>query len=374
MRRRLLIGIAVCLLGPGAARGQLTVGGYAKSLAIRSQSFFTRAPFFLDLNRFRLQGRVAGRRLQAEAWLDTEVLAGSFLDTPDEALALALPRTTRLDLDWTLVRRGRLLARQRLFRAFVTLDAGRALVTVGRQRVAWGTGFVWTPTDLLNPVSPTAVERDEKGGVDALYVDLSLGALSRLEAVAALGPPGGRGSAAVRATGHLGETDVAVMAGAFRGDRVVGGDFATYVGDAGVRGEAALTRTRDGRTYARAVLNADYNFPGGYYGFVELHHNGAGTRDRHRYDTAALVSGTLFNVAREYGAVSLTRALSPLVSGSVYALFNLNDGSGLAGPALTWSVAQNLELFAAAYVFYGAKDSEFGALENVYFGALQWYF
>ncbi len=365
--------ILLVLLPVAGARAQVEVRGYVKTLAIRSQSFFTRDPFFLDVNRMRWQALAdAGPRVHAEAWLDTELLLGSFLQTPDYTLGQAFERTTLFDLDWTLSRRGWHHLRQQLFRAFVTLDAGPALITVGRQRVAWGAGFVWTPTDLLNPVNPTAVERDEKGGVDALYVDVPLGALSRLEGVVAPGPR--HTSAAVRAGGHLGEYDVTLMAGTFRGDRVVGGDFSGYLGNAGLRGEFAFTRPRRGPSYLRAVLNVDYNFPGGYYVFVELHHNGIGTRDRDRYDVAALASGTLFNVAREYGAASVSKALTPLFALNVYSLFNLNDGSGLAGPALTWSVAQNLELFVSAYVFYGQNDAEFGAFENVYFGALQFFF
>src|SRR5207253_1761816 len=52
----------------------------------------------------------------------------------------------------------------------------------GRQRVAWGTGKFWNPTDVLNPYQPTSVERDERRGVDAAYAKYSLGDLTQAEA------------------------------------------------------------------------------------------------------------------------------------------------------------------------------------------------
>ncbi|RMF65185.1 MAG: hypothetical protein D6746_00750 [Bacteroidetes bacterium] len=371
---RLLPVLALLATTAGAQAPSFSVRGYAKNLALRSQSFFTKDPLFLDLTRLRLQGLADGPRWHGELWLDTEALTGDFLTSPDYAFGQARERTTLTDLDWTLLERRRLVVRQQLFRAFVTVYAGRAQLTLGRQRVAWGTGFVWNPTDLLNPVDPTAIEREEKAGVDAAYGALTLGALSRLEAVVAPGRRHGQTSVAARLSGTIGEYDLALMGGRFRRSWVLGGDFAGYVGDGGLRGEAALTFPDAGRAYLRATLNADYNFAGGYYVFVELHHNGPGTRDRRRYDVGALLEGVLFNVAREYAAASVSKSLSPLVAFNLYALQNLNDGSGLAGPALVWSAAENLEVSASAYVFYGPGDTEFGALENVYFGAVQFFF
>jgi len=368
----------VCALFAGSAAAQpvsFSYQGYVKNLAIRSQSLFTSRPYLLDVNRARGQGFVdVGGRLHGEIWLDSELLLGSFLRTQDYQFSRSFARPTLLDLDWTISENGRHRLRQELFRAFATFYDGPLQITVGRQRVAWGTGFVWTPTDLLNPIDPTAVERDEKAGVDAVHVAVAAGALSRIEAVVAPGRRRDLTSVAVRGSSHLGEYDVSLMGGVFRKDVVIGADFAGYLGGAGFRGEWAYTVPRTGRATLRAVVNTDYNFPGGWYGFVELHHNGPGTRDRRRYDTRALLSGVLFNVAREYGAVMLTKSLTPLVKASVYTLFNINDGSGLAGPSVTWSVFQNLELALSTYVFYGANDAEFGAQDNVYFGALQYFF
>ncbi len=370
----LLVGLLAAAPGPAQAQ-QLRLGGYAKNLGLRATSFFTGEAYVLDVSRLRTRGRIdLGSNLHGEAWLDTELLLGSFLATPDYAFSKSVERTAFADLDWTLAEGERYLLRQQLFRVFATAYVRGVQLTLGRQRIAWGTGFVWNPTDLLNPISPTAIERDEKAGIDAVYAAVPLGALSRAEAAFAPGRRGEEASVAVRAGANVKEYDVSVMAGSFRGDRVVGGDFAGYVGTAGLRGELAYTDADTGRAYVRATLNADYNFAGGYYTLAELHYNGAGTHDKARYNAAALLSGTLFNVARLYGALALSKAVTPLFGFSLYGLLNFDDGSGLAGPALSYSLAENLELALSAYVFFGAADTEFGAQKNVYFGAVQFYF
>ena len=59
---------------------------------------------------------------------------------------------------------------------------------------------------------------------------------------------------------------------------------------------------------------------------------------------------------------------------SLYSIVNLNDRSSLLGPAVTYSLAENLELAASAYFFRGSDRSEYGLLQHTYFAFLQFYF
>ena len=349
--------------------------GYAKNLGIRSSSILSNEPFVLDISRLRTQGLVStGEWFHAEVWLDTELLLGNFLDTPEFELGEALERPTFFNLDWKITDGKRYQVQQQLFRAFATFYVGQTELTVGRQRIAWGTGFAWNPTDILNPFNPGAIELGEKAGVDAAYANVPLGAFSRIEAVVAPGRRREQSSMAVRAGTNWREYDVSVMGGSFRNDWVVGGNFAGYLGNAGFRGEAAYTWNDDGRNYLRAILNADYNFAGGYYVLVELYFNGQGSRDKGDYDVTTLLTGETFNLAKNYAAASIGKSITPLLAGTLYGLVNLDDQSALAGPALTYSLAENLELTASTYFFIGANNTEFGTQEHVFFASLQWYF
>ena len=379
MRRRFSIALFWLLaLTPILASAQTTsfeLHGYVKNLGIRSSSILTNEAFVLDISRLRTKGLFnVGERLHAEVWLDTELLMGSFLDTPELELGETLERATFFDLDWIVTDQRSYQIRQQLFRAFATLYVGQTQLTVGRQRIAWGTGFAWNPTDILNPFNPGAIELGEKAGVDAAYVNVPLGAFSRIEVVAAPGRRRGQSSLAARAGTNWREYDVSVMGGYFREAWVLGGDFAGYLGNAGFRGEAAYTWNDDGSTYLRAILNADYNFAGGYYTLIEFYFNGQGHRDKADYDLTALLTGETFNLAKEYVAASVGKSITPLLGSALYALVNLDDQSALAGPSLTYSLAENLELAASTYFFIGKGDTEFGAQEHVFFASLQWYF
>lgn len=351
------------------------VSGYLKDLFIRSKSFFNQESYSFNIGRLRLKGSadVTGF-LHSEVWLDNEVLVGNFLKTLDFRLSRQFERPTFVDLKKTVASRADYRIETSLFRAFATLYVRDTELTVGRQRIAWGTGFVWNPTDLLNPFNPAAIELEEKQGVDAVYWVAPLGALSRLEATFAPGRKRLKSSGALRLTSNWRNYDFALMAGDFQHDKVLGGDFAGYIGGAGFRGEFAYTWKDEGGNFFRAVLNADYNFPGDIYAFAELYYNGQGARKKQNYDLSALLSGTTFNLARNYAAFSLNKAITPLLGASVYSIFNLNDASSLLGPSLTYSLATNLELAISAYLTTGADDSEYGRLASSFFTYLQFFF
>ena len=358
-----------------AQKTTVAVHGYAKNLAIRSSSPLTDEPFVLDVSRFRARGiLLVGAHLSVEAWLDTELLFSSFLDTEDYALAMEFEQPRFLDLDWPLASGPSLEARQRLFRAFSTLYAGPAEVRVGRQRIAWGTGFAWNPTDILNPFNPGAIELGERAGVDAAYASIALGAVSRLELVAAVGESLSQTSYAARFGANYREFDLSAMGALLDEDWVIGGDFAGYLRSAGVRGEAAYAFKADGSRYLRAILNADYSFEVGLYALMECYYNGQGARDKTQYDIEALLRGETFSLARWYAATSVGGGLSPLWGGALYALVNLDDKSALLGPSVTYSLAENLEIAASTYFLIGRGDTEFGAQRHIVFAALQYYY
>lgn len=355
----------------------LGFSGYAKNLAIRSSSFLTNDSFILNISRLRTKGLLDfGSRNHTEIWLDTEVLAGDFLNTLEFQLSEAVQRPTFVDLDWTLKKGKNYRSQQSLFRAFTIFYFGTAGLTLGRQRIAWGTGFVWNPTDLFNPFNPAAIELDEKRGVDAAYLAIPFGSLSRLEAAVAPGRKDLKSSAAARLSSNLGDYDFSLMAGEFQEDRVIGGDFSGYIGGAGFRGEFAYTWRDRGSNFFRAILNADYSFPHDFYGFMEFYFNGQGTTRKENYSLfiADLSSGRIFNLAKHYFAASLIKSVTPLLGLNIYGIFNLNDGSSLVGPALTYSLATNLEISTSIYFFNGASDSEFGLQKSSYFAFLQYYF
>ncbi|MDX1429393.1 MAG: hypothetical protein R3282_03850, partial [Rhodothermales bacterium] len=235
-----------------AQDGPLQLRGYIKNLGLASSSVLEDRLRFLDITRLRLRGIAAlSPHVRSEVWLDTEVLAGSFVGTAEFDIGRELERREWVDLDWQLASASNFVMKQRVFRAYVSAYTGSITATVGRQRVAWGTSFTWNPTDLLNPFNPAAIELGEKTGMDGVHISVATGDFSRIEIAYAQGDRKSESSVAARSSTKLGEYDVSFMGGYFRDDWVVGGDFAGYVGDAGLRGEIAYTVTDARSDYLR---------------------------------------------------------------------------------------------------------------------------
>jgi hypothetical protein len=350
--------LSVALVPGAALSSDWTLSGYYKNLLTHSQTFVLPVrEFTLDVNRLRLglEGRPSAH-LAFNLEYDNEVLLGNYLNTGQFALTQDLQPDTRLDLESDYARGQEFVARHRLYRATATWSAGAADLTLGRQRIAWGTGRFWSPLDILNPVDPIRLEREERIGVDAVLLERKLGPLARVAAVYA--PPTNRSSSATAAYlhGNAQGTDYSVMLGDFRGDRVIGADFSGRIGELGVRGEATFTNPQASRDYARVLLAADYGLANTLNVSAELYYNGQGTS------------------ARRYGGASISYEITPLLKVVGYGVVSFDDESHVLWPSLTWSLTSNFDLSAGVQHFSGDLTSEYGRLSTVYYGEAQWFF
>jgi len=373
--RRLVLVLLVAMAGPVPAADAIDFKGHYKNLLAHSRTAFPlEQDYTLDLNRVRLEAR--GRPLDwlgFEVQYDHEAFLGSYLDTAQFQQLKAATPATYWDLEDDYVDRGSVYARHRLYRGFVTLEAPLADVLIGRQRIAWGSGRFWNPTDLFNPYNPTQLERDERIGVDAVLVEKNLDALSRLS-LAYAPQRGAAHSRALRYRTNMANTDLTVMAGEFRGDRVVGVEFAGRLGEASLYGEAAYTHPDAGPAFTRAVLGSEYAFVNTLTVGIELYWNGAGTADEARYDFTRLFAGAIQNVARRYAGGHLRYEITPLLRSDNYLIVNLDDGSRFVAPGLVYSLAADWDVGAGVQSFHGPGDSEYGRFHDLYYAYLQWFF
>ena len=381
---RLLRGLAcaaVSLLAGESVRAQAArdsawrITGSYLNLLTRSRTVVPPAESYaLDLNRLRLRlEATAAGSIGLDVQYDSELLLGDYLATPQYALTRGMV-TTSLDLEREYLVRRELVARHGLYRAVMTWSPASTDVKVGRQRIPLGTGFFWSPMDLLNPIDPTRVEREYRTGADAVVVEQKLGALGRLTGIYV--PHTSRLAAvgAAYAHGNLRGADYSVLAGDFRGDAVLGADISTSRGGLGLRGEATTTRSAAGQRYARVLVGADYGFTNTVRLTGEAYHNGRGATDPARYDVAGVLSGRVLSVARWYAGGSASYEVTPLVKVGAYGVVNASDGSTVLWPRLEWSVRPNLDLAGGVQLFAGARRSEYGRLDALLHSEARWYF
>lgn len=358
-----------------AEEADIQFKGYYKNLLVSSRTVVPlQEDYMLDLNRLRLEAR--GRPtdwLGFEVQYDHEAFLGSYLDTAQFRQLKATRPATYWDLEDDYLDRGSVFARQRLYRGFVTLNAPVADFLIGRQRIAWGSGRFWNPTDLLNPFNPIAVEREERQGVDALLVQRNLGPLSRLSFVYA--PQRDTdASRAVQYRTNVANTDLSLTLGEFRGDRVAGLDIVGRVGESGLRLEAAHTDAESGRNFTRAVAGIDYAFQNTLTLTFEYYHNGEGLRDERAYDFARLHAGLIQNVGRHYVGAQARYDLTPLLRWDNLLIVNTDDRSRFFAPRLTYSITADLDWSGGVQLFRGASGSEYGSFHNLYYTYLQYFF
>lgn len=361
---------------PAPARADaLALTGSAKSLFLRSRTGSGGESFTLSLNRLRLEAKgdfAPGLALDLQ--YDNELLFGSYLDTAEFAARkdIAPPQYWRADANY--LERGDVFGQHRLYRAAVTASAGNVDVRLGRQRVAWGTGRFWSPLDILNPINPLALEREQRIGVDAALVEAKLGPLARVSAVYAPAPDRGPASRAVQWHGNAAGMDVSLLAGRLLAQQVIGMDLASQIGAAGIRGEVARLRPAGGSAFTRLVVGLDYALPNGLTLSAEGYYNGAGARDPARYDWAGLRAGRITTMATRYAGVIASYDVTPLLKWVTYAIFNADDRSRAVDTRLVWSVRPNLELTVGVQRFGGRANSEYGALPGAWQGQAQWFF
>lgn len=353
----------------------IVFSGHYKNMVIRSTtSLAGDERYTLDASRLRLEWKGQLRpALGVELQYDNEVLVGDYLGTRQFQLESRLPRRTYWDLESVYGRGSEVLGRHRIRRAALTLFRGATDIRVGRQRVAWGTGRFWSPLDLLNPVSPTALEPGEREGVDALVLEHKRSAVSRMSLVYA---PFRKGRDHALAQWHANATgmDYSVTGGQVHDGRMLGIDLAGQVGGAGVRAEWTVTRQDAGATPQRLLLGGDYAFASTLTLGAELYFDGSGAGDPGNYDLAGLLAGRRQNVGRRYAGLYSRYELTPLLKWENWLARNLGDQSWYVSPRLTYSLRQNLDLAGGAQLYGGPRGSEFAVRKNLWFGYAQWFF
>jgi len=285
-----------------------------------------------------------------------------------------------------------------LDRLLVTIRFPGADLYIGRQAIAWGSGRMVNPTDLITPFTFNELDTEDRRGVDAIRLRVPLGMMDELD----LGWVAGRHFALdrsaffLRGKFHLGGTDMALLAMAFRRHFLVGLDMAGSIGGAGAWLEAAWVKPfafrssepGDHNAYFRLSTGMDYKFSGIVYAFGEYHFNSAGSGNPATYaslaDTAAFRDGSVYLMGRHYITLGSTIQATPLLPVSLMVIWNLDDGSLTMAPSAEYNVAENVYLVLGAYFAFGetpATDaagllprSEFGTWPHMLYTAFRYYF
>jgi hypothetical protein len=418
-RLTLIFAVGVLTLAPNRAPagGEFSVGGYVKNFSVvdvlpeyqRTLLGWPDAPAGTVSNRLRLNAHYEA----AGPWsvhVSYEVLPRfqdpRLVQGPDILFGLE-PLIYRVDdLDTRFYPRpGNEVANfaifQNLDRLYLSLRAPLFDLFLGRQAIAWGAARVINPTDVITPFLYTALDTEDRIGVDAIRVRVPVGSLSEIDAgwIAGRDLRPENSAFFLRSRLYAAGSDISLVGAAFREHMMFGFDLARGIGGAGFWFEAAGVWMQvfdgnpatSGPDYLRLSTGVDYNFPGDIYGFVEYHFNGAGSSDPADYvstlGTSPYQDASVYLLGKHYVVPGFTAQITPLWTLTASVLLNIPDPSLLFSPIVEYNIAEDIYLQGGAYLGAGKPaslelgfpprlefHSEFGSYSDFYFFSFRFYF
>ena len=283
-----------------------------------------------------------------------------------------------VDLTWRLDSGSRHQLQHRFDRLAVQYNGASWGLTLGRQAVSWGNGLVFQPMDIFSPFAPTTVDRDYKAGDDLILLDklfengsdLQLLIVGRRDADNDVSRHSS--SAAVKWHTFVGNGELELVGGKHYEDDVYGLSWRVPVGGALLRNDIIATRLDDGDWKVSGVLNLDYSFMlvgRNAYVSAEYYHNDFGVKSLPSTPlllpealTVRLARGEVFNLMRDYLALSGTLEWHALWNQSITLITNLKDSSSLIQSQLTYDLNDHSRVNAGVVIPIGSAGEEFGGV------------
>ncbi|HLO96000.1 MAG TPA: hypothetical protein VK195_16975, partial [Burkholderiaceae bacterium] len=213
--------------------------------------------------------------------------------------------------------------------------------------------------------------REDFIGVDALLLEQALGRLSRASLVLAPMPGGGPARWLLQWRTHWQAVDLSFSHARYGRDRLLALDLAGQWADAGLRAEITRTAPDQGRPRLSGVLGTDYAFSSRFSASLEWYWS---SRPAARLLPPRDPGQPRPPQGGHYLGLSASYEITPLLKLQGLWLRNVDDGSRLLAPGLSWSPGENAVLSAGLQRFGGAPGSEYGDGGRLAFVRYQRYF
>ena len=290
--------------------------------------------------------------------------------------AIGKTKTQIIRMNWIPINENNFRLNHFIDRLYFKQNFKAGNIILGRQRISWGTGRTWNPTDLFNPNNPANFSKIEKDGADAVSLNYYFGSFTDLNIVFNPNEKISNSNFAARFRTNVGEYDFSIMSGRFDKRIVAGLDIVGNLFESGVRGEGIISfdENNSSNNFIKFILGIDYQFTAELYALIEYHFNGQGKTDKQNYDVQKLASGEILNLNKNYLNVSGNYQLSPLLSFGLSNIFNLNDGSGIITLTANYSIITDLYVNAGGQITYGSEFSEYWYYGSSFYMQFEYYF
>ncbi len=264
-----------------------------------------------------------------------------------------------LDLSTDFISEDRIRAWHDVDRLSLTLYTGLGDLTAGRQAITWGISSLFPVSDLWTQFSPFELDTEEKPGVDAFrLLSYPLAGLELDMVVADRGEAEDL-SAGARASLSLSWADLFLAGGKLWNEVLVMGGISAPVGSWKLRAEGVFPYDLDEESSKLPRLTLGVDLMGGETMLSgEYHFNGIGTTDADAYgevlEDVRFRRGESYFLGRHYlGAVGSWTPGNDRLALTLSGMANLQDGSSMVTPVLTYDLGQETRISFGALVSSG---------------------
>ena len=232
-----------------------------------------------------------------------------------------------------------------IYRGYIRYMEGKNLLSIGKQRIPFGVGRIWNPTDIFNPIDVTAIEPDKREGTESARYEYAISTLSNLDATVS------KDKYALRVKGFLSFADMALMV--LKDNKsdtdILGYEYSGELFETGIelRSEGAYRFQKNGKEHFDLIVGAEYAFE-----------NSLTLLGEYRHDSLS---------HSNYLASKISYELTPLLTGSFLALKNFEDKSSFYSIGFDYSLADDITLDMGSLLYSGDGSSEYGSFNDTYF-------
>jgi hypothetical protein len=266
--------------------------------------------------------------------------------------------------------------------AYLKLGFKSIDLTLGKQQISLGTGYVWNPMDVFN-VKDVLDPTYEQPGHNAIRVDVPLGALSGLTVLYAPEVSWRESGKMLLWKGTVSRFDVSLVAletswafhdytrldpatGMFPGSperrRLLGGSTAGEILGLGVWAEFAYNWMERSRGFYELVAGANYTLDIQTFVMLEYYRNTLGKTDAAGYDLndwMRFYAAEQKAISRDQLYLLVQHPATDLLEVGMQAAVSLSDSSLALVPTLRYSFSDNVDVFAYFNINLGKDGTVF---------------
>lgn len=256
-------------------------------------------------------------------------------------------------------------------------------LTVGKQQISLGTGYVWNPTDVFNikdPLDPTY----EQPGHNAIRMDIPIRPGFTLTTLYSPGDSWRQSACLIQLKGRISHFDFSIIAvekGLTFHDytrfnllalnflehperrQVLGGSLAGELLGVGLWAEYAYSRMEISDDFYELVIGIDYTFDFQTYIMAEFYRNTLGKTDFKQYDLndwMRLFASEQKTISRDQVYCLIQHPMTDLLNFGLSSIYSFSDESLILIPMLTYNLSNNVDIMAYLNFNLGEEGKVFG--------------